>query len=123
MRELQGDGQRKSAFRLGSGRLQSCDTVAKASRWEGVPTSAMRDKINQSENVRELKGLGRDSLSAPPPMLPRMLRVEVIEDTEPDFNSFHEQGGGKVGGKWLWEMWIPIVHFHLYSDGKICLQG
>ena len=123
MRELSGDGQRRSSFRLGSGRLQSCDTVAEASQWEGVPTSVMRDKINQSENVRELKGLGWDSLSAPPLMLPRMLRDEVIEATEPDFNLFHEPGGGKVGGKWLWEMWIPKVCFHLYSDGKVCLQG
>lgn len=84
---------------MGSGRLQSCDTVAEVYLWEGAPKSVTGNEINRSENIRELKGLGGDRLSAPPLMSPRMLRVEVIEDTEPDLNSFHEQGGGKVGGK------------------------
>lgn len=118
MRELRGDGQRRSSFLLGSGRLQSCDTVAEKYLWEGVPTSVMGNKINRSENIKELKGLEWDRLSAPPLTSPRMLRVEVIEDSEPDFNSFHEQGGGKVGGKWLWETWVPIVHSTCTSKGK-----
>lgn len=57
-----------------------------------------REQVNRSEKVRDVKRLGRDSLSARPLTLPAVRTVTVIMGPEPDSRTFSE-GGGEVSGK------------------------